>query len=413
MQRIEGVIRPYAWGSRTVLATMQGRHVPSNHPEAELWFGAHPADPAKLYDASDTATDGDLLSAIGADLDGQLGPACRGEFGDRLPYLVKVLAADEPLSLQAHPSREQAEEGFARENAAGIPLDAPERNYRDAAHKPEVVIALSRFEALAGFRDPAVTVELLRVLAVPELDGYLGLLAGQPDSQGLRALVTTWITLPQPALAVLVPAVLAGCVRYLESGAEQFKGEAQLALTLGERYPDDAGVLAALLLNRIVLDPGQALYLSAGNLHAYVSGAAVEVMANSDNVLRGGLTPKHVDVPELLRVLDFTPRAPSDLAPRTATVGPEVVFSTPAPEFRVSRVRLDGTALKRAASVELDARGPQLLVVTEGTVTVRSAGRSIDVPAGSGLWMAASDPGVVVAAHSPAAEFFRTLVGGH
>ncbi|MBS4101501.1 mannose-6-phosphate isomerase, class I [Tsukamurella paurometabola] len=412
MQRIEGVIRPYAWGSRTVLATMQGRPVPSNHPEAELWFGAHPADPAKLYDA-DTATDGDLLSAIGADLDGQLGRTCRDEFGDRLPYLVKVLAADEPLSLQAHPSREQAEEGFARENAAGIPLDAPERNYRDAAHKPEVVIALSPFEALAGFRDPAVTVELLRVLAVPELDSYLGLLAGQPDSQGLRALVTTWITLPQPALAVLVPAVLAGCVRYLESGAEQFKGEAQLALTLGERYPDDAGVLAALLLNRIVLDPGQALYLSAGNLHAYISGAAVEVMANSDNVLRGGLTPKHVDVPELLRVLDFTPRAPSELAPRTSTVGPEVVFSTPAPEFRVSRVRLDGTALKRAASVELDARGPQLLVVTEGTVTVRSAGRAIDVPAGSGLWMAASDPGVVVAAHSPAAEFFRTLVGGH
>lgn len=415
MQRIEGVIRPYAWGSRTVLATMQGRTVPSNHPEAELWFGAHPADPAKL--GGDDPDGGDLLSAIASDLDGQLGPVCREEFGDRLPYLVKVLAADEPLSLQAHPSREQAAEGFARENAAGIPLDAPERNYRDAAHKPEVVIALSRFEALAGFRDPAVTVDLLRALAVPELDSYLGLLAGQPDSQGLRALVTTWITLPQSALAELVPAVLAGCVRYLKSGETRFRGEARLALMLGERYPDDAGVLAALLLNRVVLEPGQALYLAAGNLHAYVSGAAVEVMANSDNVLRGGLTPKHVDVPELLRVLDFTPRAPSDLAPTTSSVGPEVVFATPAPEFRVSRVRLDGTALKRAASVELDARGPQLLVVTEGTVSVRSsgrgAGRAIDVPAGSGLWMAASDPGVVVSAHSPAAEFFRTLVGGH
>ncbi|GAB3133257.1 mannose-6-phosphate isomerase, class I [Tsukamurella serpentis] len=414
MQRIEGVIRPYAWGSRTVLATMRGRPVPSNHPEAELWFGAHPADPARL--SRPDLPGQDLLTAIGADLDGQLGPVCRAEFGDRLPYLVKVLAADEPLSLQAHPSREQAQEGFERENAAGIPLDAPERNYRDAAHKPEVVIALSRFEALAGFRDPEVTVELLRVLAVPELDSYLGLLAGQPDSQGLRALVTTWITLPQAALAELVPAVLVGCVKYLETGDGRFRGEAELALTLGERYPDDAGVLAALLLNRVVLEPGQALYLSAGNLHAYISGAAVEVMANSDNVLRGGLTPKHVDVPELLRVLDFAPRAPSELAPRTSTIGPEVVFSTPAPEFRVSRIRLDGTALRRAASVELDARGPQLLVVTEGTVTVRvpgSAGRSIDVPAGSGLWMAASDPGAVVSAHSPAAEFFRTLVGGH
>ncbi|WP_019200353.1 mannose-6-phosphate isomerase, class I [Tsukamurella sp. 1534] len=407
MQRIEGVIRPYAWGSRTVLATMQGRSVPSAHPEAELWFGAHPGDPARFEGGQD------LLTEIDADPDGELGPACRQEFGDRLPYLVKVLAADEPLSLQAHPSREQAAEGFARENAAGIPLDAPERNYRDASHKPEVVIALSRFETLAGFRDPVATMDLLRALAVPELDSYLGLLSGQPDSMGLRALLTTWITLPQPALAELVPAVLGGCVRYLESGEERFRGEAKTALTLGERYPDDAGVLAALLLNRVVLEPGQALYLSAGNLHMYLSGAAVEVMANSDNVLRGGLTPKHVDVPELLRVLDFTPRSPSELAPRTSTVGPEVIFSTPAPEFRVSRVRLDGTALKRAASVELDARGPQLLVVTDGAITVRSAGRAVDVHAGSGLWMGASDPGVIVTAHSPAAEFFRSLVGGH
>ncbi|GAA1006765.1 mannose-6-phosphate isomerase, class I [Nocardiopsis tropica] len=407
MQRIEGVIRPYAWGSRTVLAAMQGRPVPSNHPEAELWFGAHPADPARLADGSD------LLGVISADPESELGGACRAEFGDTLPYLVKVLAADEPLSLQAHPSQEQAQDGFARENAAGIPLDDPERNYRDPFHKPEVVVALSRFEALAGFRDPAATMELLRALAVPELDTYLGLLSGQPDSQGLRALVTTWITLPQPALATLVPAVLDGCVRYLESGAERFRGEAKLALTLGERYPDDAGVLASLLLNRVVLQPGEALYLAAGNLHAYISGAAVEVMANSDNVLRGGLTPKHVDVPELLRVLDFAPCDPSELAPGTSTVGTEVVFGTPPPEFRLSRARLDGTALKRAASVELDARGPQLLVVTAGTVTVRSAGRPIDIPAGSGLWMAASDPGVVVTAHSPAAEFFRTLVGGH
>ncbi|ADG77820.1 mannose-6-phosphate isomerase OS=Tsukamurella paurometabola (strain ATCC 8368 / DSM / CCUG 35730/ CIP 100753 / JCM 10117 / KCTC 9821 / NBRC 16120 / NCIMB 702349 / NCTC 13040) OX=521096 GN=Tpau_1189 PE=3 SV=1 [Tsukamurella paurometabola] len=407
MQRVEGVIRPYAWGSRTVLAAMQGRPVPSNHPEAELWFGAHPADPARLDDGTD------LLGTISGDPEGELGAPCRAEFGDTLPYLVKVLAADEPLSLQAHPSAEQAREGFARENAAGIPLDDPERNYRDPFHKPEVVVALSRFEALAGFRDPAATMELLRALAVPELDTYLGLLAGQPDSQGLRALVTTWITLPQPALASLVPEVLAGCVRYLESGADRFRGEAKLALTLGERYPDDAGVLAALLLNRIELQPGEALYLAAGNLHAYISGAAVEVMANSDNVLRGGLTPKHVDVPELLRVLDFAPREPAELAPTTSVVGPEVVFATPAPEFRVSRVRLDGTALKRAASVELDARGPQLLVVTAGTITVRSAGRSVDIAAGSGLWMPASDPGVVVTAHSPAAEFFRTLVGGH
>lgn len=415
MRRIEGVIRPYAWGSRTVLATMQGRRVPSMHPEAELWFGAHPADPARLHPVDGGDPAGDLLQLISEDPTGRLGADCDARFGGTLPYLVKVLAADEPLSLQAHPSKEQAIEGFERENRAGVPLDAPTRNYRDANHKPEVVIALSRFEALAGFREPAETVRLLTALAVPELAGYLGLLSGQPDALGLRALVTTWITLPRTALANLVPAVLDGCVRLLgESGfGTEFRGEAELALSLGERYPDDAGVLAALLLNRVVLEPGRALFLPAGNLHAYVSGSAVEVMANSDNVLRGGLTPKHVDVPELLRVLDFEPRTPSEMEPEVSALGAELIYRTPMPEFQVSRILLDGTGLHRPEAIELDARGPQLLVVTEGAVSVRSAGGAVDVPTGSGVWMPADGAGAVVTARAGEVEVFRTLVGGH
>ncbi|GAA4398782.1 mannose-6-phosphate isomerase, class I [Tsukamurella soli] len=408
MREIEGVIRPYAWGSRTALAAMQHRPVPSPHPEAELWFGAHPADPARLPGSGT-----DLLTAIAADPDGELGPQCVDEFGPALPYLVKVLAAEEPLSLQAHPSREQAAEGFARENAAGIDVSASDRNYRDPNHKPEVVVALSRFEALAGFRDPKATVELLRALQVPQLDTYLGLLSGQPDSMGLRALFTTWITLPQPALAALIPAVLAGCRRYLDGPDDTYRGEVELALGLGERYAGDAGVLAVLLLNRLVLEPGEALYMSAGNLHAYVSGVGVEVMANSDNVLRGGLTPKHVDVPELLRVVDFEPRRPEGLQPQVRTVGNELVYLTPAPEFRLSRVILDGTALLRSNVIELDSRGPQLLVVTSGAVTVRDHCGTVVVEAGRGVWMSASDPGVVVTAHSQRAEFFRTLVASH
>ncbi|WP_019200486.1 mannose-6-phosphate isomerase, class I [Tsukamurella sp. 1534] len=408
MQRIEGVIRPYSWGSRTVLASLQRRPWPSEHPEAELWFGAHPADPARL-------PGGDLLTAISVDPEGELGASCRADFGDRLPYLVKVLAADEPLSLQAHPSAAQAVDGFARENAAGIPIDAPERSYRDAAHKPEIIIALTRFDALAGFREVGATVELLRALAVSQLDHSVELLACQPDSRGLRTLFTEWITLPKPEVAELISALLTGCVKYLGGGEARFRGEVRLALTLGERYPDDAGVLAALMLNRVVLEPGQALYLPAGNLHAYIGGAGVEVMANSDNVLRGGLTPKHVDVLELLRVLDFTPRAPSELSPSATTVGPEIVFSTPALEFRVSRVRLDRTVPNRAPSVELDARGPQLMVVTEGTITVRSkssgTGDMIDIPQGSGLWVPASNPVIVVGTNTPEAEFFRTQLG--
>ncbi len=413
MHSLQGALRTYAWGSRTAIAELCGRPVPSDHPEAELWLGAHPANPSRLRVGDRTVS---LLDRIADDPAGQLGPRARAGFGDRLPFLLKLLAADEALSLQAHPSAAQAKEGYAREEAAGIPRDAPVRNYRDDSHKPELVVALTRFEALAGFRDPHRTVSLLRALDVPELDHFIALLEGQPDSSGLRALFTTWITLPQPSLASLLPRILDGCVRYLSgaAGPREFAPEVRTVLELGESYPGDAGVLASILLNRVTLEPGQGLYLAAGNLHAYLHGLGVEVMANSDNVLRGGLTPKHVDVPELLRVLDFTPRAPDELAPRTAAVGPEVVFSTPAPEFRVSRVRLDGTALTRAASVQLDARGPQLLVVTEGTLTVRGAGGpTLEVPAGSGLWMPASDPGVVVTAHSPATEFFRTLVGGH
>ena len=231
----------------------------------------------------------------------------RGRFGDTLPFLLKVLAADEPLSLQAHPSAEQAMEGFAREEKLGIPVSAPTRNYRDASHKPEILVALGQFEALAGFRSAARSVELMRALAVTDLDPFVNLLSDQSDADGLRALFTTWITAPQPDLDVLVPAVIDGAIHYVRSGKKKFAAEAKTVLELGERYPGDAGVLASLLLNRITLNPGEAIYLPAGNLHTYLHGVGVEVMANSDNVLRGGLTPKHVDVPELLRVLDFTP----------------------------------------------------------------------------------------------------------
>jgi mannose-6-phosphate isomerase len=412
MRRIEGAIRPYAWGSRTVLATMQGRRVPSQHPEAELWFGTHPGDPARLTDGS-----GDLRELVAADPLGQLGRSCRDEYDGALPYLVKVLAADEPLSLQAHPSRAQAVEGFERENRAGLALDSAERNYRDPNHKPEVVVALSRFEALAGFREPTRTLRLLRALRVPQLEQYLSLLSGQPDAMGLRALLTTWITLPHNALGELVGPVLDGCVRLLaDPAAREFRGEAELALNLGERYPDDAGLLAALLLNRVVLEPGQALFLPAGNLHAYVSGVAVEVMANSDNVLRGGLTPKHVDVPELLRVLDFEPRTPEELAPPVSSLGAELIYHTPMPEFRVSRICLDATGLHRPEAIELDARGPQLLVVTSGVINVRERNadgdpETADVRAGSGLWMPADGAGVQITARSTDVEIFRTLVG--
>lgn len=409
MRLLEGVVRPYAWGSRTAIATIRGLPVPSAHPEAELWFGAHPAGQAECLDAAGRP-DRNLLAEIEADPMAALGSPVIDEFGVRLPYLLKVLAAEEPLSLQAHPSAEQAAEGFARENAAGIRLDAPERNYRDPWHKPEVILAMTPFDALAGFRDPARTVDLLARLALAELDPYLGMIAGQPDHNGLRALFTTWITLPEAVLAVLVPAVIDAAVRVLSDGETEFEAELRTLLELGEAYPRDPGVLASLLLNRIHLEPGEALYLAAGNLHAYLRGTGIEVMANSDNVLRGGLTPKHIDVPELLRVLDFTPVSPDRLSPTVSVVGTERVYSTPAPEFRLSRVELDGTGLHAPSTISFDMPGPQILAVTSGRIDVRGGGQSLTAESGRAVWLADSDPDVVVASASSKAVFYRARV---
>lgn len=407
MQLLRGAVRTYAWGSRTAIAEFVGAPNPTAHPEAELWFGAHPGDPAWLQ-----SDDGErsLLEALRADPEGELGPSVRGRFGDTLPFLLKVLAADEPLSLQAHPSTEQATEGFAREERMGIPVSAPNRNYRDRSHKPEIIVALSQFEALAGFRPAARTVELLQALGVADLDPYINLLLGQRDEDGLRALFTTWITCPQPGLDVLVPAVIDGAIAYLRSGRKGFVLEAKTALELGERYPGDAGVLASLLLNRLSLAPGEALYLPAGNLHAYLSGIGVEVMANSDNVLRGGLTPKHVDVPELLRVLDFTPAEDVLVVPEILRDGAEIVYPTPAPEFALTVLNVDDEHLGHEIDAPTRHDGPQILLCTQGAVTVHAKANAVTLERGAAAWVAADDGPIRLMAHEPT-RLFRVSVG--
>ncbi len=407
MELLRGAIRTYAWGSRTAIAEFTGRPVPAAHPEAELWLGAHPQDPARL----DT-DDGDvsLLDTLVADPDGQLGSVARSRFGDALPFLVKVLAADEPLSLQAHPSRQQAVEGYRREEKLGIPVTSPVRNYRDASHKPELLVALEPFEALAGFRPAALTIELLRALAVAELNPYIELLNDQSDADGLRALFTTWITAPQPHIDVLVPAVLDGAIGYITSGATRFAAEARTVLELGERYPGDAGVLASLLLNRITLAPGKGIFLPAGNLHTYLRGVAIEVMANSDNVLRGGLTPKHVDVPELLRVLNFTPTTEAQLSPPTHCDGISLVFDCPTEEFAGSILTLDGENLGHEVDAPSRHDGPQILLCIEGATSVHGKSKTLLLSRGIAAWVGADDGPIRLLAREPA-RLFRATVG--
>lgn len=418
MELLEAAVRSYAWGSRTAIAQLRGDREPTPHPEAELWLGAHPGDPARLAGGSDCS----LLELIEADPAGQLGRQVLSKFGPRLPFLLKVLAAEEPLSLQAHPSKRQAEEGYDREDERGLPVDSPLRNYRDRNHKPEVVVALGPFEALAGFRDAATTVEVLSCLDVPELEPHIELLRGQPDEAGLRALFTTWITMPQNAVGQLLPRVVEGCVRYLaeHGGAGRHSAVMRTVLEISDTYPGDVGVLSSMLLNRVTLQDGEALYLPAGNLHAYLSGMAVEVMANSDNVLRGGLTPKHVDVPELLRVLDFHS---FDAEPMTDTAepgGPHIAgeFEYPAysQDFRLSRVLL-GPGEDTAGEATLggrddpDARGPEILLCVNGSVELICGEQSLRLDSAQAAWVAASDSAVTLRAGATGTRVFRATVG--
>ncbi|MBV8860924.1 MAG: mannose-6-phosphate isomerase, class I [Mycobacterium sp.] len=407
MQLLRGAIRTYAWGSRTAIAEFTGRPSPAPHPEAELWLGAHPGDPAWLEEPDGKTS---LLQALVTDPEGQLGAVARARFGDVLPFLVKVLAAEEPLSLQAHPSAEQAAEGYLREERLGIPVNSPVRNYRDASHKPELLVALEPFEALAGFRPAARTIELLRALAVSDLDPFIELLNDQSDADGLRALFTTWITAPQPDIDVLVGAVLDGAIRYISSGATEFAAEVKTVLELGERYPGDAGVLAVLLLNRITLGPGEAIFLSAGNLHAYMRGVGLEVMANSDNVLRGGLTHKHVDVPELLRVLDFAPTTEAQLRASTHQDGLALIYDTPADEFAASMLTLSDDQLGHEVDAPSRHDGPQILLCTEGSTTVSGKSAALTLNRGAAAWVPADDGPIRLVAHQPT-KIFRATIG--
>ncbi|MBO0878146.1 MAG: mannose-6-phosphate isomerase, class I [Pseudonocardia sp.] len=411
MEFLDNPVRRYAWGSRTVIAGLQGRPVPSPHPEAELWLGAHPGDPSYLVDGASRRLS--LLDELARDPASRLGEKCARRWAGRLPFLLKVLAADEPLSLQAHPSAELARAGYARENDKGIALDDARRNYKDPNHKPELVCALTEFHALTGFREPAATVVLLRELAVPELAGHVELLAGQPDEQGLRALFSTWITLPQQMLDRLVPAVQEGCVQLLRRGsadpdADAHRDVARTVLELSERYPGDAGVLAALLLNRVTLAPGDALYQGDGVLHAYLSGACIELMANSDNVLRGGLTPKHVDVPELLRLLHFGSGPPPIV--RGAIDGPLTRYDTVAEEFRLWR--LDWSGANVGDVVSLPDGGPRILLCTSGEAKVSvGSGRSLCLRRGESLWLDATDCEVKAASLEAPAQLFLATDG--
>lgn len=392
MDLLENPVRRYAWGSISVIPALLGRDADGT-PQAELWVGAHPDDPSRLVATGDSAPAGPpaadptatrtLLDRIAADPPGTLGAQVVATFGPRLPFLLKVLAVEHPLSLQVHPSRSQAQTGYAAEEAAGIAADAPERNYRDDNHKPEMICALTVFDALCGFRPLAATSRLLDALLLPSLQADADRL--RRGEHGLRDVVGRWLCL-EPAEAARLVAEVGDAAASIDDG--EFSLELETIAALAAANPGDAGVLVALLLNRVRLAPGEAVYLPAGRPHAYLHGTGVEIMASSDNVLRGGLTEKHVDVDELLRILDTTPGAVQVRRPEPSSGG--AVFDVALPDFALSMLDLDG------APYDLPSGSPQILLALDGGAVLTQPGRKLDLPRGRAAFVGAHEPGVRV-----------------
>lgn len=395
MYEIENVLRDYAWGSTTAIASLLGRPE-SGRPEAELWIGAHPGSPSVAHLPEDGSRS-PLDTLISSDPEHFLGAESVSAFGPRLPFLAKILAAAQPLSLQVHPSLEQAREGFARENEAGIDPHAAHRNYRDDNHKPEMILALTPFEALCGFRPAAETRKILQHVAAafhgggqaPELlRALLDDLDGPDEGAALRRaferLITGGTDVAEET-ALVVAALVSG------APLEPYQAELGTAISLNEKYPGDPGVLISLLLNRISLKPGQAVYLPAGNVHAYLHGLGVEVMASSDNVLRGGLTPKHVDVPELLRTIDFHPVAVPMLAADRTEMDQEL-FRPPFREFQLQRIELGPDA----GPVPLAQAGAAVIIVVAGDVYLDSPKGDLALSRGGSAFIPAAEAPVNV-----------------
>ncbi len=388
MDQLTNTVRPYAWGSTTAIPELLGTE-PTGEPQAELWMGAHPGAPSHLDRGAGPVP---LDQVIAADPCGELGDPVVDRFGPRLPFLLKILAAGAPLSLQVHPDLAQAAAGYADEQARGIPVDAPHRNYKDANHKPEMICALLPFDGLCGFRPATEAADLIEGLGIDELKPYTDALRAKPESDALREVLAAILGADRTATAAVVDRAAEAAAR-LATTDSPFAASYAAYAKAAASFPGDPGVIAAMLLNHITLRPGEALYLGAGVPHAYLDGLGVEIMANSDNVLRCGLTPKHIDVPELLRVVRFESAAPALVRPLPDAAGTgEEAYDTPTDEFRLSRYPLAPGDSPRT----LDPRAPQIVLCTAGHATLAgSDGTRLTLERGHSAYLPAGEHATV------------------
>lgn len=391
MQKLINSVQNYAWGSHTALTDLYGIANPDNLPMAELWMGAHPKSSSKITDASGQVRS--LRDVIDADKATLLGRDVADRFGE-LPFLFKVLCADNPLSIQVHPNKKASEEGFAKENAAGIPLDAAERNYKDPNHKPELVFALTPFLAMNAFREFSDIVSLLQPVSGAHTS--IAHFLQEPNAERLSQLFASLLNMQgeekSRALAVLKAAL------------NSQQGEPWETIRfIAQYYPDDSGLFSPLLLNVVKLNPGDAMFLFAETPHAYLQGTALEVMANSDNVLRAGLTPKYIDIPELVANVKFTPKPAADLLTQPSQHGAELDFPIPVDDFAFSLHDLspqDARVAQQSAAI---------LFCLEGEAVLRKGEQQLVLKPGESAFVAANESPVSLSGVGRIARVYNKL----
>lgn len=388
MQKLINSVQNYAWGSKTALTELYGVQNPENLPMAELWMGAHPKSSSKVLENGQPRA---LRDVIDADQTATLGKAVAERFGE-LPFLFKVLCADQPLSIQVHPNKKASEIGFAKENANGIPLDAAERNYKDPNHKPELVFALTPFLAMNAFREFSDIVSLLQ--PVSGAHSAIAHFLQQPDAERLAQLFASLLNMQgdekSRALAVLKAAL------------NSQQGEPwETIRVISEFYPDDSGLFSPLLLNVVKLAPGEAMFLFAETPHAYLKGVALEVMANSDNVLRAGLTPKYIDIPELVANVKFVAKPASELLTQPAQHGNELDFPIPVEDFAFSLHALN------ASPATLAQDSAAIIFCLEGEAVLSKGEQQLALKPGESAFIAANESPVSVSGVGRVARVFN------
>ncbi|HCL5270300.1 TPA: mannose-6-phosphate isomerase [Salmonella enterica] len=391
MQKLINSVQNYAWGSKTALTELYGIANPQQQPMAELWMGAHPKSSSRI-----TAANGETVSlrdAIENNKTALLGETVANRFGE-LPFLFKVLCAAQPLSIQVHPNKRNSETGFAKENAAGIPMDAAERNYKDPNHKPELVFALTPFLAMNAFREFSDIVALLQPVAGAH--SAIAHFLQAPNAERLSQLFVSLLNMQgeekSRALAVLKAAL------------NSQQGEPwQTIRVISEYYPDDSGLFSPLLLNVVKLNPGEAMFLFAETPHAYLQGVALEVMANSDNVLRAGLTPKYIDIPELVANVKFEPKPASELLTVPVKSGAELDFPIPVDDFAFS---LHDLALQETS---ISQHSAAILFCVEGEAVLRKDEQRLVLKPGESAFIGADESPVNASGTGRLARVYNKL----